>query len=129
MKQNPYESPVSDAGATQSVAKCPACTLPIGFRKIASAAFPLFLTCDRCSARLLGGTFVRIQAVLILFAPPLAAATMLFLTRPWSYRSLVLVSLSTLLFTVVLAVVNVPATVYFGRYELRDLDQSAEERG
>ena len=129
MKQNPYESPACDAGPTKSVAKCPACTHPIGFRKVASAAFPLFLNCDRCNARLLGGTFVRIQAVLILVAPPLAAAAMLLRSRPWSYKALVLVCLYTLLITLVLAVANVPATVYFGRYELRDQDQSTDERG
>jgi hypothetical protein len=130
MTKNPYASPTTTVEtSSQPVATCPACKHGIALRQVAFAPFPLFLRCEQCNARLIGGTFVRLQAIFITVTPLIVAGTMLFLTWPWSKQDFLFVGLVALFLGVVLALVNVPATVYWGRYSLRDPTSNAHDGG
>ena len=127
---NPYASPVNTTETlSQTVAACPNCNHRIAFRQIAFAPFPLFLSCEQCNAKLIGGAFVRIQAVTITTAPLIVAAISLLLSWPTSNQDCLLVGIGTLLFAFVFALVNVPATVYWGGYKLRDFVPHTQNGG
>lgn len=119
-QQNPYAPPESGGETSDAMAACPACKHRIGFREIAFAPRPIFLQCSNCNAELIGSNFVRLQAIGLVIAPLAVAGAMLFLSRPLTYQNLLVIGILALLFTVIFAIANVFATVYWGRYEVSD---------
>ena len=99
---------------------CPGCKEPIPFHTIAFAAFPVWITCPRCHARLVGGPFVVAQTVVVLVLATFVTA--------WSCATVVsptfLVSEAKAVGIALLAVIpfaagNVVATMLWGRYRKR----------
>ncbi|TWT85083.1 hypothetical protein CA13_65650 [Planctomycetes bacterium CA13] len=119
---NPYESPNSLHSETAG-AKCPACGTPITYKQVSLAALPVFLSCRGCDARLVGGRFVVMQAIVIFLIalPTLAVAAILLSHSPIAIGAcfvgfLVLVHSMTV------------ATVRYARYHIKGR-RNAEDNG
>src|SRR6267142_3170013 len=94
---------------------CPNCNRPIPFRTVLFAAYPVWLSCPGCGAKLVGDRFIKIQGFVIVPLMLSSSALLVVLThRPFLYR-LALVPIAAL----IIAFPNVMATLMWGRYLLR----------
>ena len=46
---------------------CPNCHVKIKWHQIAFAAFPVWIKCESCGAKLVGNSYIKIQACLVIF--------------------------------------------------------------
>lgn len=102
------------------MSRCPGCHKPIPFHTIAFAAFPVWITCPGCQARLVGGPFVVAQTVIVLVVAAIVTA--------WACAALVSSSFVlseakavgiALLAVIPFAAANVVVTMLWGRYRKR----------
>jgi hypothetical protein len=102
------------------MAGCPSCQKPIPFHTIAFAAFPMWLTCPRCRARLVGGPFVVAQTAVVLLAAAAvtAWACAALMGPPTLVTGAKAVGLA-LLVVIPFAAGNVAVTMLWGHYHKR----------
>ena len=96
---------------------CPGCNQPIPFHTIAFAAFPVWITCPWCRARLVGGPFVVAQTAVVLVSAAVvtAWACVAFVAPPFLANGAKAVGIA-LLAVIPFAAGNVVATMRWGRY-------------
>lgn len=95
---------------------CPSCTKKIGFRTIALATFPVWLSCPHCRTKLRGNAFIKAQGFVIIPALVAVPGILIFLSDlGWSQKAAACVLLVS-----VVSLTNIIATLVWGRYFLLD---------
>ena len=121
MDINPYQSRRGNTSNPVGCrAHCPRCASIISMRRISRTAFPIFITCDQCSARLIGDAMVKTQAVLVVVFPFVFGGCWLLAVWPPSPPMTILMVSATMLGWVAFALLNIPLTAQYGRYICRD---------
>jgi hypothetical protein len=94
---------------------CPHCSQPIRFRTILFAAYPVWISCPSCHAKLVGSRFVKIQGFVLIPILGVTLGLAVVLTRqPFLYQIALAVGGSF-----IIGLPNVAATLRWGRYLLR----------
>ena len=95
--------------------KCPNCNCDIRWHQIAFASYPVWITCKNCETKLVGNTFIKLQAVFVL----LLAGAVFFgvLLASWSLPIKYLALFVGLSFVVGF---NVWLTLFKGDYRVRN---------
>jgi hypothetical protein len=94
---------------------CPHCGQPIPFRTVLFAAYPVWISCPSCHAKLVGDRFIKIQGFVIIPALAIILGLAVALARrPFLYQ-IALVIIGGL----IIALPNVIATLRWGRYLLK----------
>ncbi len=125
MSTNSLDSPdvagQNTHGEATAASACPKCSHRITLDQILFAAFPLWLTCRNCKAKLIGGLFIHLQALFILSVIFILAVLALTFWTYWSPTlfEIQMVGGISLAIMIPFAAINVLVTMKWGRYALR----------
>lgn len=97
------------------MSRCPHCSQPIPFRTVLFSPYPVWISCPSCRAKLVGDCFIKIQGFVIVPILGIMLGIAAALTRRPFLHQIALVVVGG----VIIGLLNVIATIRWGRYFLR----------
>jgi hypothetical protein len=90
---------------------CPNCTEAIPWKTIVFAACPVWISCPACRASLVGGGFIKLQAIEVLATTVIFTLAVLISSRAWEQRVPIL-----LIGALIISLANTFITLKWGKY-------------